>query len=263
MLLCQYGCGNSGIFKFKNGTLCCSKRFDGCPVIRQKRVETRKAKNWKHSEESKKKIGDKSRGRTLTEEWKQKISASEKGKPKGPKSKESKRKQSEAMKGKPAWNKGLTSADPRVAAYTSKQKGQKRKGNYTSPTGWKGAGNPWFGKSRSKENSPRYKGEEYNREYQDYRNKVSWLTEQTYLKCVNIINPDNKPRTLAGVEEGVHLDHIYPVSKGFDSNIPPELLASVDNLRIIDWKENITKSNAITEELIPKSIKIYLARLQK
>jgi hypothetical protein len=123
MLLCQYGCGNPGIFQFKNGTRCCAKRFNGCPAIIQKRVETRKSKNWKHSEESKKKIGDNARGRVLSEEWKQKISASEKGKPKGPKSEESKRKQSDAMKGKSPWNKGLTSEDHRVASYANKQQG--------------------------------------------------------------------------------------------------------------------------------------------
>jgi hypothetical protein len=262
MLLCQYGCGNPGTFQFKNGTYCCAKRFDGCPVIIKKRIDTRKSKNWKHSEESKKKIGDKSRGRTLSVEWRRKISASEKGKSKGPKSEETKRKQSEAMKGKPAWNKGLTLEDPRVAAYVRKQTGQHREGNYVSPTNWQGEGNPWFGKSRSKENSPRYNGEEYNRELQDYRNKVSWLTEQTYAKYTEVINPNNKLRTLAGVEEGSHLDHIYPVSKGFDNNIPPELIASIENLRLINWRENVIKSNAITEELIPPSIKEYLARIQ-
>lgn len=258
MLLCQYGCGNPGIFKFKNETLCCSKRFDGCPVIRQKRVETRKAKNWKHSEESKKKIGDKSRGRTLTEDWKQKISASEKGKPKGPKSEKSKKKQSEVMKGKPAWNKGLTKEDPRVKIYVDKQTGQKRTGNYVSTTKWKGEGNPWFGKNRSKENHPRYNGELYNRNLRDYRLKVSSLTEQTYLTHIKLINPENKPRTLAGEHGGYHLDHIYPISKGFKNNIPPELIASIDNLRLIEWKDNVVKSNDIIEDLIPISIKNYL-----
>jgi hypothetical protein len=262
MLLCQYGCGNPGIFQFKNGTHCCAKRFDGCPVIIKKRIDTRKSKNWKHSEESKKKIGDTSRGRTLSVDWKQKISDSGKGKLKGPKSEESKRKQSEAMKGKTAWNKGLTSKDSRVESYANKQKGQTREGNYVSHTNWQGEGNPWFGKNRSKENSPRYNGEEYNRELRDYRNKVSWLTEQSYIKYIEIINPNNKLRTLAGVEEGFHLDHIYPVSKGFDNNIPPMLIANVANLRLIDWRENVIKSNDISEELIPPLIKEYLTSLQ-
>jgi len=260
-MLCQYGCGNTGLFQFKNKKWCCSNRFDRCPAIIQKRVETRRTNGWKHSEESKAKIGSKSRGRILTEEWKQKIGSSQKGKSKGPKSEKSKRKQSEAMKGKPAWNTGLTSKDPRVASYAIKQTGQKREGNYISPTKWQGEGNPWFGKNRSKENSPRYNGEEYNRALQDYRNKVSWLTEQTYIKYINIINPDNKPRTLAGVENGFHLDHIYPVSKGFDNSVPPELMASIDNLRLMDWKENVIKSNIITEELIPELIKEYLITL--
>ena len=55
-MLCQYGCGNTGLFQFKNKKWCCSDRFDRCPAIIQKRVETRKSKGWKHSEESKAKI---------------------------------------------------------------------------------------------------------------------------------------------------------------------------------------------------------------
>ena len=260
-MLCCYDCGNQGLFQFKNGNWCCAKRVDGCPAIIQKRVETRKLKGWKHSEESKAKIGLKSRGRILSEEWKEKISTSGKGKSKGPRSEDSKRKQSEAMRGKPAWNKGLTSEDPRVASYANKQTGQNREGNYVSTTKWQGEGNPWFGKNRSKENSPRYNGEEYNRELLDYRNKISRLTEQTYTKYINIINPNNNPRTLAGVEEGFHLDHIYPISKGFDNNIPPELIADVENLRLINWRENVIKGNTITEEIIPLSIKEYLNKI--
>jgi len=33
---CSYGCGNDGIFKLKNGKLCCSKNTASCPSIREK-----------------------------------------------------------------------------------------------------------------------------------------------------------------------------------------------------------------------------------
>jgi len=257
-MLCDYGCGKSAKFQFKNKKWCCAHRFDRCPAIIKKRVETRKAKGWKHSEESKEKISSKSKGRKLSKEWKQKISKSNKGKTYGPMTESHKQNLSASLKGKIPWNKGLTSEDPRVASYADKQTGQKRSGNYFSPDKWKGSGNYWFGKDRSKDNSPRYNGEDYNRKLLDYRNKVAWLTEKTYTQYKSIINPENKPRKLAGEDKGFHLDHIYPVSKGFDNNIPPDIVAGVDNLRLIDWRENVLKGNEILEDLIPSSIKKYL-----
>lgn len=259
-MLCDYGCGNPAKVQFKNKKWCCADRVDRCPAIIKKRTETRKARGWKHSEDTKAKIGAKSRGRKLSDEWKRKIGESQKGKKTGPQSESHKKNLSKSLKGKTPWNKGLTSDDPRVAVYANKQTGQKRKGNYVSTDRWKGSGNPWFGKNRSKENSPRYNGEQYNRELTDYRNKVSWLTEQNYNRFEHMINPESKPRTRAGVNNGFHLDHIYPVSKGFEENIPPEVIANVDNLRLIDWRENVIKSNKISEDIIPESIRLYLAR---
>lgn len=31
VVLCDYGCGREGKFKFKNGKVCCSKRASSCP----------------------------------------------------------------------------------------------------------------------------------------------------------------------------------------------------------------------------------------
>ena len=161
------------------------------------------------------------------------------------------------MFGKEAWNSGSTAeTDPRILKYATKQTGQKRTGNYHSPTAWQGSGNPWFGKDRSNSNSPRYKGEIRQRELRDYYNKVAYLTEQTYNQHVSEINPHNYVRTLAGVDGGYHLDHIYPVAEGYDNKIPPEVLANVDNLILIPWRENVIKSNKVGA--IPESIKTYL-----
>jgi hypothetical protein len=33
---CSYGCGNEGLYKFKNGKLCCEPHFTKCPSIRKK-----------------------------------------------------------------------------------------------------------------------------------------------------------------------------------------------------------------------------------
>ena len=232
MLLCQYGCRNPGIFEFKNGTRCCSKRFDGCPAIIKKRVETRKSRNWRHSAESKRKIGDKSRGRTLTDEWKQKISASEKGKPRGPKSEESKQKQSNSMKGKTPWNKGLTQEDPRVANYASKQK------NVSKNVGQV----PWNKGLKKEEPLEILKRDDpiYS-DFKKYRNRVAVRTKKNYLLYESLINPNNLKIGKAGIDGAHHIDHILSVRQGFEQGISVEEISSPQNLQVIPWLDNIRK----------------------
>lgn len=145
-----------------------------------------------------------------------------------------------------SWNRGLTAdTDERVRLIAEKQTGQKRVGNYANNGCWKGEGNPWFGKNRSKENSPRYKGDEYRRAYKDYRNIVSWLTEKNYDQFKDVINPLGLNRAPTGVEGGYHLDHIFPIAEGFKLNIDPEEIAKVENLQMLPWRENIIKSNKV------------------
>lgn len=78
-------------------------------------------------------------------------------------------------------------------------------------------------------------------EYRRYRNKVSKLTEQTYMMYKNVINPNNLTRTLAGVENGYHLDHKISCRYGFDNNILPEEISSLKNLQMLPWRDNIVK----------------------
>lgn len=134
---------------------------------------------------------------------------------------------SKLVKGNIPWNKGLTSNnDDRVKSYQQKQNGQIREGNYVK------------GK-----NHPQYK--EDTQEYKRYRQRVDLLTEKNYVKFKQIINPENKPRTLCGVDGGYQLDHIYPVYEGFVNNIPPEEVAKVENLRVIPWEENLRKKHKL------------------
>jgi hypothetical protein len=123
------------------------------------------------------------------------------------------------------WNKGLTAEDDdRIKSYQQKQLGQIRNGNYVS-----GKNHPQY-----RDDTPKYK---------KYRKQVDLLTEKNYVKYKNTINPDNKPRTLCGVEGGYQLDHIYPVYVGFVNKIAPEEIAKLENLRIIPWKENLIKKH--------------------
>ncbi len=47
---------------------------------------------------------------------------------------------------------------------------------------------------------------------------------------------------------GMNLDHIFPISIAFKRNIPPEIVAHIDNLRFIPYKQNMKKGNTVTEE---------------
>lgn len=78
-------------------------------------------------------------------------------------------------------------------------------------------------------------------EYHGYRHKVQYLTKKTYEQHKEVINPNNYPRTLCGVDGGWQLDHIKSVRKCFDEGISPEEASSITNLRMLPWRENLTR----------------------
>jgi len=83
---------------------------------------------------------------------------------------------------------------------------------------------------------------EYNlSEYKQYSNKVRRLTEKNYVKYFNIINPNNYPRTLCGVDGGYQIDHKLSVRFCYDNNISEEVCSSVSNLQMIEWSQNLNK----------------------
>lgn len=78
-------------------------------------------------------------------------------------------------------------------------------------------------------------------EYKKYSNKVRRLTEKNYVKYFAVINPNNHPRTLCGVDGGYQIDHKLSVRFCYDNNISEEVCASVDNLQMIEWSQNLNK----------------------
>lgn len=48
---------------------------------------------------------------------------------------------------------------------------------------------------------------------------------------------------LMGVDDGMQVDHIYSIKNGFDNYIPAYIIGNINNLRIISWEENISKSS--------------------
>lgn len=79
-------------------------------------------------------------------------------------------------------------------------------------------------------------------EYRRYANKVHKLSDKVYNDNIDSINPDRRPRTLAGVEGGWQLDHIIEVRFGFDNGIPPEVLCDPSNLRMMTWQDNLARN---------------------
>ena len=55
-------------------------------------------------------------------------------------------------------------------------------------------------------------------------------------------------RAKAPQEHAHHLDHIYPVIRGFENGIPPEVIGDISNLRFIPWQENLHKSDKLLKE---------------
>lgn len=77
--------------------------------------------------------------------------------------------------------------------------------------------------------------------YRRYRNKVTKLTEKTYIMHKEKINPNNHTRSVAGMEGAYHLDHIISCRFGFDNNIAPEVISDVNNLQMLPWRDNVMK----------------------
>ena len=93
-----------------------------------------------------------------------------------------------------------------------------------------------FSKAHSKPNTPKYKR---------YAGKVHRLSQKTYIKYKHEINPNDYIRTLCGVENGYQLDHIIPVREGFERGISPEEMSKKENLRMLPWKENLTRHKKV------------------
>jgi len=80
------------------------------------------------------------------------------------------------------------------------------------------------------------------KEYTKYARKVHGLSHKVYEQNKEIINPNNYPRTLCGVDGGYQLDHITPIKECFNKGISAEEAADLKNLRILPWKDNLMRN---------------------
>lgn len=79
------------------------------------------------------------------------------------------------------------------------------------------------------------------KDYKIFRRRVHICTETVYANNKDIINPNNHPRTVCGVQGGWQLDHIESVRNCFDKGYTPEHTSRIENLQMLPWKENLMK----------------------
>ena len=108
-------------------------------------------------------------------------------------------------------------------------------------------GNSYGNKNKGKklpnmtgENHPRWKPNKSS--LAEYSYKVRRITEENYVKHKDAINPDNYPRTLCGVDGGYQLDHRISMKWAFEHGLNPKIAGSIENLQMLPWKENLSKS---------------------
>lgn len=143
------------------------------------------------------------------------------------------------QKGRIAWNKGLTKADPRIAsiAMNVSQTLQGRK-----PNNW----NPDRESLRQYRSDCAFKFSVY-----DYPNEfdLSLLEEYGWYKAKN--NGDNPG--------GISRDHLVSVKYGFDNGISPSLISHPANCKLMKHRDNVKKysKNSISIEELTEKIKVW------
>lgn len=80
-------------------------------------------------------------------------------------------------------------------------------------------------------------------DYEQYKYIVKKLTEKNYKDLSNADKRGNH----AFNKNSYHIDHIFPISKGFNDGILPQIIGSKSNIRMIPWFDNISKKDKITK----------------
>lgn len=103
--------------------------------------------------------------------------------------------------------------------------------------------------------SGRWLADKQKSDYERYRESVWRFTNRQDLETLE--NYDKRGR-LDEDENAFHLDHKFSIKKGFEENIPPEIIGSLKNLEMIPGKNNCSKRadcSITKEELLDESDK--------
>lgn len=95
--------------------------------------------------------------------------------------------------------------------------------------------------------SGRWLADEQKSDYERYSESVWRFTNRQDLETLE--NYDKRGR-LDEDENAFHLDHKFSIKKGFEENIPPEIIGSLKNLEMIPGRKNCAKNSkcSITKE---------------
>ena len=281
MKLCDYGCGELAIHKFKNGKRCCSESLSKCLVMRNKNSVGSKGKNKHRFYEiipnenilcyygcgniAVYMAGQKKLKPCCSRYYSQcgvivnKASSSNTGsiRPRGQKSKLFGRKrQDQSMfmkKNNPMFNGEIRKLH--LEAVSSDE--YKIKMSEIIKKRWESD------EYRDKYfKSLLYKGIKYSdkklRSIEIYYRKVKHFTNRSLVEHFDKINPNNYS---IGIGDGFYnVDHIHSIADGFRNNVEPKIIGSHINLQTILSSDNIKKScdSWITkEELLKRYEDVY------
>jgi hypothetical protein len=87
--------------------------------------------------------------------------------------------------------------------------------------------------------------DEYLKSYDEYDLYRKQVRNITNLQPIHLLENYEKRGNGYENEDAYHLDHIYPISKGFKNGIPPEVIGDISNLKFIHWLDNLKKSNKL------------------
>lgn len=86
-------------------------------------------------------------------------------------------------------------------------------------------------------------------EFKRYHAAVYRKTKKIYTEFKNTINPKDLPRGKQLIGRDVyHIDHIVPITVCWENKVTVDECASAENLRMLHWKDNISKNNRLQDE---------------
>ena len=83
----------------------------------------------------------------------------------------------------------------------------------------------------------------YEKDFDIYNSKVRRLTEKTYQKHKDVLNPDDLPRGRMGTEGAHQIDHLKSVRRCYEEGVSPEDASALSNLELVSWEENLARRN--------------------
>lgn len=219
MLLCHRGCGLKATFTNYLGEPCCSPKSPSCPAVKKKIGQrsgaSRKGKNYEELYGVNAGIMRKKRSEGLSGRV-----VSEKSREKSSQS----NKKHRELNPRDPWNKGKT-----------------------------GVQTPWNkGKTGYSMPARRTISEQDYKDYQKYKRAVYSASRKTYNQNVDLLNPNGLLLGRCGVCGAHQIDHKVPISLGYQLKIPVTVMAIVENLQLMPWRENLSKSNKhpVDEEIL-------------